>query len=104
MRQFMIGYTFALDPEAQAAWHRRVAEFIEELGADPDLAGRIRYRCMKAKQGAAYYHLAEPADEEAIRVLNTRAYFMEYTAETKRVGGSSVFVTELDLLADSAAG
>jgi hypothetical protein len=101
MKRFLISYTFHPTAGTEGDWHRHVADFIRELGADRDLGGRIRYRCMKAKEGASYFHLAEVADEEAVRVLNGRPYFKAYTEETKRVGGGAVTVTPLDVIAET---
>jgi quinol monooxygenase YgiN len=101
MKRSLIAYTYRLDAGSRAAWHRQVAEFIEQLDKDPALGGRIRYRCMKAKESESYYHLAEVADDQALEILRERAYFKRYTEETKRVGGGSVDVTPLETIAES---
>jgi quinol monooxygenase YgiN len=102
MKRFLIAYTYRLDVDSRAAWHRQVADFIEQLDKDPALGGRIRYRCMKAGEGESYYHLAEVADDQAFEVLRERPYFKRYTEETKRVGGGSVDVTPLQTIAETA--
>lgn len=101
MKRFLISYKFSLDPEAEAAWHRRVGEFIAAIEGDPELAGRISYRCMKVKDGASYYHLAEAADDAAIQTLQQRAFFRSYTEETKRVAGGEVTVSSIETLAET---
>ena len=101
MKRFLIAYTFRLDADAEVVWQRTVADFIAELDRDPVLAGRIGYRCMRAKAGGAYYHLAEPADDEAAAVLQTRDYFRRYTDETRRVAGGTVEVTPLETIAET---
>jgi quinol monooxygenase YgiN len=102
MKRSLIAYTYRLDAGSRAAWHRTVADFIEQLDKDPLIAGRIRYRCMKAKKSESYYHLAEVADDQAFEVLRDRPYFKRYTEETKRVAGGTVDVTPLETLAETS--
>jgi hypothetical protein len=101
MKRFLISYTFRLDAEAEAAWHRRVAEFIAAIDGDPDLRGRIRYRCMKVRDSAIYTHLAEAVDDAAIQSLQERAFFKDYTEETRRVAGGQVTVSPVETLAET---
>lgn len=101
MKRFLISYTFRLDPPAEAAWQKRVGEFIAAIDADPELRGRIKYRCMKVKDSGSYYHLAEVADDAAGKALQERAFFKSYTEETKRVGGGAVTVSPLETLAET---
>ncbi len=101
MKRFLITYTFRLDPASEAAWHRRVAEFIAAIDDDPELKGRVRYRCMKARDGNSYTHLAEAADDQAIQALQQRAFFKSYTEETKRVAGGEVTVSPVETLAET---
>ena len=103
MKRFLIAYTFRLDPQAEAAWHRHVSEFIAELRRDVAIDGRVTYTCMKVKDSAAYYHLAEAEDDEAVTLLTSREYFKRYTAETKRVAGGEVEVRPLETLASTSA-
>jgi hypothetical protein len=102
MKRFLIAYTFRLDSASVGEWHRRVAEFISALESDPELKGRITYRCMKTKDGADYYHLAEAVDDEAIKALGQREFFKRYTEETKRVAGGVVAVSPLETIAETA--
>ena len=101
MKRFLISYTFRLDRESEAAWQRRVAEFISAIDGDPELRGRIKYRCMKVRDGANYYHLAEAADESAIQALQQREFFKSYTEETRRVAGGEVTVSAIETLAET---
>jgi hypothetical protein len=101
MKRFLISYKFALDAGSEAAWHRRVGEFIAAIDGDPELAGRITYRCMKVKDSASYYHLAEAANDAAIQTLQQRAFFKSYTEETKRVAGGEVTVSSIETLAET---
>ncbi|HVZ71062.1 MAG TPA: hypothetical protein VHJ20_01695 [Polyangia bacterium] len=100
-KRFLIKYT--RDPATGSVedWHRAVEAFIAGIDADPVLGGRIAYRCMKARDGEAYYHLAEPADDEAAKVLNEQAWFKRYTEETRRVGGGRVEVVPLETIAET---
>ena len=100
MKQFLISYTFSEGSEE--AWQATVREFIKSIEADPELSGRITYRCLKSTKGPQYYHLAIPADEEAVKLLGERDFFKCYTAETERVSGGSVTVTPLELIAETA--
>jgi len=103
MKRFLIKYTFGLEAAAVEAWHGRVGEFIAALDADPVLKGRVTYRCMKARDGADYYHLAEAVDDAAVQALQEREFFKRYTAETRRVAGAgAVVVVPLDTIAESA--
>jgi hypothetical protein len=102
MKRFLIKYTFGLEAGATEDWHRSVAAFIAALDADPALRGRVRYRCMKARGGADYYHVAEATDDDAVQALQQREFFKRYTEETKRVaGGGAVVVVPLETIAES---
>jgi quinol monooxygenase YgiN len=101
MKRFLITYTYRPETGSAEAWHRSVAEFISAIENDPGLKGRITYRCMKARDGLAYYHLAEAADDEAIKALQQREYFKRYTEETKRVAGGVVEVLPLETIAET---
>jgi hypothetical protein len=101
MKRFLIKYRYAVPGEPPEAWHRQVAEFIAALDGDPELAGRIAYRCMKARDGAEYYHLAEPADDEAAKILQERPFFKRYTEESRRVAGGSLEVVALETIAET---
>jgi hypothetical protein len=101
-KRFLIRYTFSLDAGSVEEWHAHVAAFISEIERDPELQGRLSYRCFKIRDGREYLHLAEPADDEAIKVLQGREYFKRYTEETKRVGGGVVEVSALETIAETA--
>ena len=99
MKQFLIKYSFKGASEAQ--WQRDIAAFIESLGGDPELKGKIGYRCMKRSGGADYYHLATPVDEEAVAVLQSREFFKRYTELTRLAGGGEVEVIPLEVIAET---
>ena len=100
MKHFLIRYRFTNGTEAE--WHQAIAQFISALDDDPDLKGKISYRCMKIRDDSAYYHLAAATDEQAIKVLQQREYFKRYTEATKRVAGGDVVVSPLEIIAESA--
>jgi hypothetical protein len=102
MKQFMIKYR--LENGSEAEWHREIATFIAALDADPALSGKITYRCLKARDGAEYYHMATAADDEAIKTLQQRDYFSKYTELTKRVSGGGVVVVPLQVIAETRSG
>lgn len=54
---------------------------------------------MKERDSATYHHVAEPLDDGAADILQTRKFFKRYTAETKRVGGGTVAVVALETIA-----
>lgn|SRR5689334_2986075 len=101
MKHFLIKYR-RKDGDG-GEWHRQIAAFIAALKADPELNGRIAYRCMKARDGADYYHIATAADDQAIKVLQSREFFTRYTAETKAAAEAAVEVIPLEIIADSAS-
>ena len=100
MKNFLIKYRFTNGTEAE--WHQAIVRFISALADDPDLKGRISYRCMKIQDDQAYYHLAAAADDQAITVLQQRDYFKRYTAATKHVAGGDVVVSPLVVIAETA--
>jgi len=104
MKPFLIRYKFDPASGSEEEWHRKVAAFISALETDPELKGRISYRCMKVRDGRDYYHLAEPLDEEAPKLLQQRDWFKRYTEETKRVGGGTVEVLPLEVIAETKFG
>jgi len=99
MKQFLIKYRRQDVPEAD--WHQDIARFIAALDEDPALRGKIAYRCLKARGGADYYHLATAADDEAVKTLQSRDWFARYTELTKRAGGGAVEVVPLELIAET---
>ncbi len=99
MKTFLIKYEFK--EGSPDAWHEAIGRFIAALDNDPDLKGRISYRCMKEKNGPGYYHLATPVDDVAATMLQTKDFFRPYTEETRRVGGGVVEVVPLEVIAET---
>ena len=99
MKLSLIRYQFKVGEEA--AWQRQVAEFIAMLDSDPDLKGKISYRCIKERDGNSYYHLAGAVDDAAVAALQGKDFFKRYQAETRRVGGGEVKVVALEVVAET---
>ena len=100
MKHFMIRYTRSSGDEAD--WHRDIAGFIAALDGDPDLNGRISYRCMKLRDAPDYIHLAAAADEAAVKTLQGKEFFKRYTEKTREVSGGGVTVTPIEIIAETA--
>lgn len=100
MKHFLIRYTRSGGTEE--AWHQDIAAFIAELDNDPDLKGKIVYRCMKVRDDTSYYHLAAAADDQAIKALQQREFFKRYTEKTRLVAGGEVSVSPLEIIAETA--
>ena len=99
MKHFMIKYQFANG--ATEEWHQEIDRFIAALNDDPELKGRISYRCMKNRDDADYYHLATVVDEQAVKTLQSREFFKHYTEKTRQVAGGEVVVTPMQLIAET---
>jgi hypothetical protein len=92
VKHFMIRYKFANG--TTEAWHGEIARFITALDNDPELKGRIVYRCLKQHDDASYFHLASAADDQAVKTLQQRDLFKHYTEQTSQVAeGCDVAVT-----------
>ena len=101
MKHFMIKYQFANGTTEE--WHHEIGRFIAALDHDPELKGRIIYRCLKNRDDSSYYHLAAATDEQAIKTLQARDFFKHYTEKTRQVAGGEVVVTPMELIAETAA-
>ena len=100
MEHFMIKYRFANGTTEQ--WHREIERFIAALNNDPELQGKISYRCMKNRDDSSYWHLAAAADEQAVKTLQSRDFFKHYTEKTKQVAaGGEVTVTPIELIGET---
>jgi len=99
MKHFMIKYQFANG--TTEAWRQEIAKFISALDDDPELKGKISYRCMKNRDDSSYMHLAAAVDEQAIKTLQARDFFKLYTEKTREVAGGEVVVTPIELIAET---
>jgi hypothetical protein len=100
MKHFMIRYQFANG--SREDWHREIEGFIAALGSDPELKGKISYRCLKNRDDSSYFHLAAAVDDQAIKALQSRDFFKRYSEKTRQVAGGEVAVTPLELIAETA--
>jgi hypothetical protein len=101
MKQFLIRYR--LTNGTTEEWHQDIAKFIAALDQDPELKGKITYRCMKLRDEPLYFHLATAADEQAVKTLQQREFFKRYTEATKHVAGGDVVVAPLEIIAETAS-
>jgi len=101
MKYSMIKYQFTNGTAED--WHREIGRFIAALDSDPELKGKISYRCMKNRDDSSYVHLAAAADDAAIKALQSRDFFQQYREKTRQVAGGDVTVTPIELIAETAA-
>jgi len=99
MKHFLIKYR--LRNGSPEAWHRDVADFIAAIDRDPTLQGKVAYRCMKARDGDDYYHLATAVDDAAVKALQQSEFFSRYAEKTKQAGGGAVDVVPLEIVAET---
>jgi hypothetical protein len=92
----MIRYEFKTG--TRDAWHAEIARFIKAINDDPELKGRISYRCMKNRDDGHYCHLAGVADDAAQKTLQSRDFFKHYTEMTRKVAGGEVTVTPIEMI------
>ena len=100
MKHFMIKYQFANGITED--WHREIGRFIAALDNDPELKGRIVYRCLKNRDDSSYFHLASAVGDSAVKTLQTRDFFKHYTEKTRQVAGGEVTVTPIELIAETS--
>jgi hypothetical protein len=100
MKHFLIRYQFKNGTPEE--WRGHIGRFIAALDSDPEVKGKIAYRCMKERDGSGYYHLAAASDEAAVKALQSKDFFKSYTQETNRVGGGEVVVTPLEVIAETS--
>ena len=100
MKQFLIKYRHTEGTTED--WHREIGKFIAAIDADPALKGKVAYRCMKARDGADYFHIATVHDDAGRVALQDRPFFKHYTEETRRISGGTLEVTPLETVAQTA--
>jgi hypothetical protein len=99
MKQFLIRYRRTTS--TAEAWHEDIKRFIAQIEADPELHGRISYRCMKVRDSDEYMHLATPTDDAAVKALLSRDWFKHYNEQTRAAAGGSVEVLPLEIVAET---
>ncbi|WP_245315662.1 hypothetical protein [Bradyrhizobium neotropicale] len=96
MKHFMIKYRFRNG--TTEAWHQEIGRFIKAINDDPELKGRIGYRCMKNRDDDNYFHIASVSDDAAQKTLQSRDFFKHYTEMTRKVAGGEVTVTPIEVI------
>jgi hypothetical protein len=100
MKQFLIKYRVKDGLDARR--RDEILAFIAAVDGDPDLRGRITYRCMKVRDSSDYYHFVTAADDDAVKTLQSREFFSRYTDQTDAAAQGEVEVLPLELVADTA--
>ena len=100
MKHFMIKYQFANGTTED--WHREIGRFIKALDNDPELKGRIIYRCLKNRDDASYFHLAASTDEPRSRRCSRAISSSTIRRRRGKVAGGEVMVTPIELIAETA--
>jgi len=101
MKQFLIKYRHTSGTTEE--WHKEIARFIAGIDGDPALAGKVGYRCLKARDGKDYFHIATVHDDAGRVALQERPWFKQYQAKTKEISGGTVEVLPLEMIAETAA-
>jgi len=100
MKHFMIKYQF--NNGTTDAWHQEIGRFIKAINDDPELKGRVGYRCLKNRDDGGYFHIASVADDAAQKTLQSRDFFKHYTEMTRKTAGGEVTVTPIELIDQTA--
>jgi hypothetical protein len=96
VKHFLIRYRFKEGSPEE--WRGHIAAFIAQLDDDPDLKGKVAYRCMKERDGADYFHFASTSDDAAAAALQGKDFFKFYSGETRRVAGNELSVVPLEMI------
>jgi hypothetical protein len=56
---------------------------------------------MRVRGEPDYYHLAEAADDDAVKALQSREFFSRYTDQTDVAAGGKVEVLPLEVIAET---
>jgi hypothetical protein len=102
MKYFLIKYRF--QEGSQEEWHREITQFISELDNDPELKGKISYRCLKGGKDGEYFHFAGAVDDRAVKLMQQREFFKRYSEKMRAVAGGAVDVSHLEIIAETQAG
>jgi hypothetical protein len=96
MKHFMIRYEFRNGTTEE--WHQEIGRFIKAIDSDPELKGRIGYRCLKHRDDGQYFHLASVSDDAAQKALQSRDFFRHYQEMTRKVAGGEVTATPIEMI------
>ena len=100
MKQFLIKYRHTNGTAED--WHKEIAAFIAGIEGDPAIKGKVGYRCMKARDGKDYFHIATVHDDSGRLALQDRPWFKAYTEKTRTISGGTVEVVPLETIAATA--
>jgi hypothetical protein len=101
MKHFMIKYEFKNG--TTEAWHQEIGRFIKAIDSDPELKGRLSYRCLKNRDDGHYFHLASVTDDTVQKALQSRDFFKHYQEMTRKVAaGGEVTVTPIEMIDQTA--
>ena len=93
--------TYLINVKSNITFANVLQLLIAALNDDPELKGKIIYRCLKNRDDAEYFHLASAVDEDAIKTLQSREFFQHYSEKTRQVAGNGVVVTPMELIAET---
>jgi len=96
MKHFMIRYEFRNGTTEE--WHQEIGRFIKAIDSDPELKGRIGYRCLKHRDDGQYFHLASVSDDAAQKTLQSRDFFRHYQEMTRKIAGGEVTATPIEMI------
>ncbi len=100
MKRLLIRYR--LREGAEESWRQEIARFVEALDSDPDVRGKISYRVIQVQGSSEYYHLVTAADDEAIKMLQSKEFFSHYTSQNKLVAENGTEVVPLEVIDETA--
>jgi hypothetical protein len=84
MKQFLIKYRHTNGSTED--WHREIGQFIAAIDGDPALAGKVGYRCLKARDGADYFHIATVHDDSGrIALQETLRRYPEWEVDQDNI-------------------
>ncbi len=99
MKQFLIRYRH--QNGSKDDWHKEIAAFIAGIEGDPAIKGKVGYRCLKARDGQDYFHIATVRDDAGRLALQDRPWFKQYTERTRAISGGTVEVVPLEVVAET---
>ena len=77
----------------EAAWEAAVSTFVAAVDADAEIAGKFRYRVMKAREGNRRIHWGSWDVPETVQTLQSRDYFKTFAAELQRLAAGTLTTT-----------
>lgn len=101
MKHFLI--TYRLKDGLEDRRRDDIRAFVAALDADPELRGTVSYLTMKRGGTNDYVHVAAAADENGVKLLQSREFFQRYTAQTEDAAEGEVEVTPLEIVDETAA-